>query len=241
MQTDSGDEWRRLAEEYRARSDEELRELAADFSDLTETAQQALRQEMRSRGLGDPGAPEAPPLTNARPVPVTAHIEPDPDPEQLASSHGPFRRTPELVPDAPADADDEGPHDYTWKTVLCDCETNEQALGLSVALRRAGLDSWCQTSREFGRRYAQVLVAADQLEQARAIASRPIPQQVTNEANEIISEFVEPKCPKCGSDDVVLDGVDSENHWRCEQCDAKWSDPEAAGGQNTAKPGNATP
>ena len=36
--------------------DEELHELAFEFFDLTDTAQQALRSEMRSRGLGDPQA-----------------------------------------------------------------------------------------------------------------------------------------------------------------------------------------
>jgi len=241
MQTNAAEELRRLAEEYRARSDEELRELAADFADLTATAQQALRGEMRSRGLGDPRAAEAPSPSNAPPGPTIARIEPDRDPEHLAASRGPFGRLPELVPDAPDAADDEGPHDYTWKAVLCDCDTNEQAVGLSVALRRAGLDSWCQTSREFGRRYARVLVAADQLEQARAIAAGPVPQQVTEEAKEITSDFVEPKCPKCGSDDVVLDGVDSENHWRCEQCDAEWSDPAEVEGENPANAPDPTP
>ena len=57
MQSDPALEWRRLTEHYREMSDEELRELAADFANLTETAQQVLAQEMRSRGLGDPQAP----------------------------------------------------------------------------------------------------------------------------------------------------------------------------------------
>ncbi len=57
MHFDAAGESLRLAEEYRAKSDDELRELAADFSDLTEPAQQALRQEMQSRKLGDPQRP----------------------------------------------------------------------------------------------------------------------------------------------------------------------------------------
>src|ERR1700691_3621672 len=60
MHTDPANEWLRLAEEYRAKSDDELLELAADFGDLTESAQQALRQEMQSRKLGDPRAATAP-------------------------------------------------------------------------------------------------------------------------------------------------------------------------------------
>ena len=53
MQADPIAEWQRLTEHYREMSDEELGELACDFDDLTETAQQVLRSEMRSRGLGD--------------------------------------------------------------------------------------------------------------------------------------------------------------------------------------------
>ena len=56
MQANPFEEWQRLTEHYREKSEEELRELAADFADLTETAQQVLRNEMRKRGLDDPAA-----------------------------------------------------------------------------------------------------------------------------------------------------------------------------------------
>jgi hypothetical protein len=61
MQIDPVLEWQRLTAEYRQKGEEELLELARDFADLTETAQQALRQEMRSRGLGDPQSPRTMP------------------------------------------------------------------------------------------------------------------------------------------------------------------------------------
>lgn len=55
---DSADkEWRRLTQLYVEKYDEELLELAADYKDLTEMAQQMLRDEMKKRGLGDPTAP----------------------------------------------------------------------------------------------------------------------------------------------------------------------------------------
>ena len=225
MQIDAAFELRRLAEEYRAKSDEELRELAADFTDLTEPAQQALRQEMQIRRLGDPQAPEALPPTNAPPERATARIEPEPGPAHPAIPLGLFGRMPELIPDAPQDADEKSQHEYTWKTALCDCDTNEEALQLSEVLHQSGIDSWIQQAREFGRQYARVQVAADQLEQARAIAARSIPKEIIDESKVEIPEFVEPKCPKCGSDDVVLEGVDPENTWRCEQCGAQWTDP----------------
>jgi hypothetical protein len=244
MHTDPANEWLRLAEEYRAKSDDELLELAVDFTDLTEPAQQALRQEMHSRKLGDPQATRAPnsdervrtqaanePLqrpSNAPSRPAPSRPAPgidEPDTFPTVSAFGVLGHSPKIVPDGADESDEDSePHDYTWKTALRDCETNEEAQYLAEALRMSGLDSWVQGSREFGRRYARVLVAADQLEQARAIASRPIPKEIVEESKEEIPEFVEPKCPKCGSDDVVLEGVDTANRWRCEQCDAEWSD-----------------
>jgi ribosomal protein L37AE/L43A len=245
MQADPVAEWQRLSEHYRTLSEGELLELAADFTDLTETAQQALRSEMQSRGLGNPQAPNAAPPSNAIPpsiIPISpgnvrSGVEPgDGVPASV------FSRMPQIVPDEPSndDAAEDTPHEYTWKTALCDCESNDQAQQLSIVLRQSGIDSWIQPSREFSRRYARVLVAADQLEQARVIAARITPREIDGESKEEIPEFVEPKCPKCGSDDVVLDGVDAENHWRCEQCNAQWGDPAEITGDNTQNASGGT-
>jgi ribosomal protein L37AE/L43A len=234
MQIDPVQEWQRLTAEYRQKFDNELLELARDYADLTETAQQALRQEMRSRGLRDPANPRASvvqevPQTSFSARPTTDPIEErtaDVLSEQAAGVPGFGSRMPQLVPDTPeADDKDDGPHEYTWKTFLCDCETNEEAQQLSRVLRQANIDSWIQPAREFGRRSARVMVAADQLDQARAIAAQTSPQEIVEEEKEEAPEFVEPKCPKCGSEAVVLEGVDPENTWRCEQCDAQWTEP----------------
>ncbi len=225
MQTDPMLEWRRLTEHYREMSDGELHELDADFANLTDTAQQVLRAEMKSRGLGETGARNTAPLTHTAAAPVTIRIEPERGPDNPTVPLGHFGRTPKLVPDTPdGDADDEGPHDYTWKTALCDCDTNEQAHELSAALRQAGVDSWIQQAIEFGRQYARVLVAADELDRARAIAANPIPQEIVDQLKTEVPEFEPPVCPKCGASDPVLEGVDPENTWRCEQCDAQWTD-----------------
>jgi hypothetical protein len=228
MQADPMLEWQRLSEHYREMNDDELRRLATDFADLTDTAQQALRSEMRSRGLGDAPAPETPltnaPQSNTPSAPATVRVEPEPGPEYPGFYAGYFGRMPELVPDGPDGTDDEGPHDYTWKTVLCDCDTNEQAQELSAALQQAEIESWIQESREFGRRNPRVLVAADQLEQARAIAARPIPPEIVAESQTKVPEFTPPSCPKCGAPDPILEGVDPVNSWKCEQCGQNWSD-----------------
>ena len=241
MQTDPALEWRRLTEHYRELCDDELRNLAVDFADLTDTAKQVLRDEMRSRGLGDPQASEIAPHSNVpQPIDAPAIALPpsrhpraadtekfDPIAGRTGVAFG--ARFPDLVPDTPeTDEDDPGPHEYTWKTVLCECETVEEASELSQMLHLAGLDSWVQESHEFGQQYSRVLVAADQLDKAREIAARPIPKTTVDDSKQEIPEFVEPKCPKCGSDEVVLEGVDRVNRWRCEQCNAEWSDGVAA-------------
>jgi len=240
MQPDPVLEWQRLTAEYRQKSPEELLELARDFADLTETAQQVLRGEMRSRGMEDPESP------GSATKPHPARIDPAHAPLALRNTrcdggttadieYGPFVAfggiAPELVPDTPESRDEaEGPHEYTWKTVLCECETTEQARLLSEALQKSGIDSWIDhpgsTYRYRGSavEYPRILVAADQLDQARAIAANPIPQEIVDQAKEEAPEFVEPKCPKCGSDDVVLEGVDPENIWRCEQCEERWTE-----------------
>jgi hypothetical protein len=227
----------RLAAHYRELSDDELRDLAADFADLTETAQQALRTEMQSRGLHNPIAD---PLraTNA-PVASNAPLSPRAKYDASASIHERpgnagsfFARQPQLVPDAPdSAADSDGPVDYTWKTPLCDCDTLLQARELSEALKRAGIESWIEAPGT-GSRYAsfslaspRVLVAADQLDQARAIAAQPIPRQIVEDAQTVIPDYQPPTCPKCGAPDPILEGVDPTNSWQCEQCGQRWSDP----------------
>jgi ribosomal protein S27E len=294
MQTDPAMEWRRLAEEYRARSDDELRELAADFADLTETAKQALRQEMRNRGLGEPEAANsaerhvdaglhgssAPAETGFRyptlgaktetrrgwgtrreaeaSKPITSPSQPpgsiEVQPagvlgEQAGEMLGFGAEMPRLVPDTPETEEEiTGAPEYTWKTLLCECDLREEAMQLTEALRRAGIESWVSfngyttpfvpsTEHRLGIGGLKILVAADQLEQARAVAAQPMSQEIIDESKEEVSEFVEPKCPKCGSDDVVLEGVDPENRWRCEQCDAVWSDPAEVEGEKAANAG----
>ena len=244
MQADPIFEWQRLTEHYRQMSEGELLALAGDFADLTETARQALRSEMRSRGLGDPEAVSAAPelprtVTAASDAPPPENYAPEASDsivERAALAFG--ARPPELVPDTP-EADDgaDGPHEYTWKTVLCDCDTNEQSQELSAVLKQAGIENWVQEAREFGRSYARVLVAADQLDQARLVAARPIPPEIVAASETKVPEFTPPSCPKCGAEDPVLEGVDPANTWRCEQCGEQWTEASGTGSEEVPEPG----
>lgn len=247
MQEDPFIAQQRLAELYREKGDEELLELADDFKDLTEMAQQVLRDEMKLRGLRDPSAPRT---TRVRP----AERAPN-DPENAAAIHWePARRRFDPLP---LDPESDAPLEYTWKTHLCDCETREQAWQLAEALRRAGIESWIeapQASMQYGAFelvYPRIVVAADQLEDAREVAAQPIPQDIIDQSRQLAEPtqgFESPKCPGCGADDPVLLGEDEAedadmseettrqetrkqdapacNRWKCEVCGREWTDAE---------------
>ncbi len=215
-------------------NDDELRELAASFADLTDTAQQALRSEMQTRRLGDPICASKVPVPSNMPLTApTAQNTSAPIHDRVVDTLGFFNRGPELVPDAPdAEAEDDGPVEYTWKTPLCECDTLQEANELSAALKQAGIDNWIEGPRPSAySAYAsldlmnpRVLVAADQLDQARAIAARPIPPEIVADSQTKLPEFVPPSCPKCGASDPVLEGVDPVNSWKCDKCGQSWTD-----------------
>jgi hypothetical protein len=41
-------------------------------------------------------------------------------------------------------------------------------------------------------------------------------------------EFEPPRCPQCGAEDPVLEGVDPFNTWLCEACGKQWTESAAA-------------
>jgi len=236
MQEDPFITQQRLAEVYRGKCDEELLELADEFNDLTEIAQRVLRDEMKLRGLRDPAAPRVAATRLAQRVAASL--------ENPAAIRGqPARRLFDSIP-----PESDLPHEYTWKTHLCDCETREQAWQLAEALRRAGIESWIEAppanalSGAFELVYPRIVVAADQLDEAREIAARPIPQDIIDQSRENAErapEFEAPRCPGCGASDPVLLGEDEDgqgnspqqdmaacNRWKCEVCGREWTDAE---------------
>ncbi|HEY2859591.1 MAG TPA: hypothetical protein VGJ21_14320 [Terracidiphilus sp.] len=211
-------QWRELTAHYAAMWDEELLNLAADYKDLTEMAQQVLRDEMRKRGLGDPTSMPKPSAQIALNTPRTNY---DLLAGPLANSYL-VSSEDALLPESETQ-----PHDYTWKTLLCECDEPLQAYQLSEALRRAGIESWAESMPGYaiGGGSPRVLVPADRLDEARVIAAQPIPQDIIDQSKEEIPEFVMPQCPKCGAVEPTLVSVEPSNIWQCESCGKEWTDP----------------
>jgi hypothetical protein len=227
MQSNPAAEWQSLTEHYRAMCDEDLEELAADFTDLTETAQQVLRNEMKNRGL-DRLQTRAEPQTNGEaqkqsdaPPQFRSSVDPDSYDRQTNS--------------AEQSTDEDASTEYTWKTPLCECETTDQGRQLQEVLKRAGIESWIEAASAGLGGYLRIQVAADQLDQAIEIASQPIPQDIVDRYREKVPEYEAPKCPKCGAQDPVLEAVDPVSSWLCEACGEQWA--ESADGIEAAPDG----
>jgi len=220
MQIDPGIEWQRLTRVYGEKSDEELLELGEDFGNLTEIAQQVLRDEMKKRSLAVPQESAAQPPQNRPPA---------------------FPRWTRAVSEPPAptgededQSDEQGedrPREYTWKTLLRTCDTGEEAWQICEMLKRSNIDCWIVAPAQGSLDVTgpRVVVAADQLDEARAIAARPIPQEIIEQSKSPIEDFEPPACPECGAPDPLLEDIDPCNRWRCEACGAEWSDTPPAG------------
>jgi ribosomal protein L37AE/L43A len=212
-------DWQSLAEHYRSMYDEELENLADDFGNLTETAQQVLRNELGSRGLPAPGEK---PAAVARPESPAAQrwaSNVDPDAAANRSEETGGSKEDERT-------EDDQPKEFTWKTLLCECETTDQAYQLREMLKRAGIDSWVETpSGRSSVSTPRVVVAADQLDEAIKVARRPIPQEIVDETKMEVPEYEPPKCPSCGDEDPTLESAEPTNSWLCEVCGKQWTEP----------------
>jgi hypothetical protein len=212
MHDNPAQDWHWLTENYRTMLDGELEELAADFGNLTETAQQVLRNELRNRGMAEPGAKAAGTVKPAAPAGMRWASSADPDANLSESKEA-------------GQEGDSSAREYTWKTPLCECDTSEQAVQLNAVLKRAGIDSWVEDANSRWGGYPRVVVAADQLEQSIGIARQPIPQEIIEESRIEVPEYVAPSCPSCGAEDPVLESAAPSNSWLCEACGRQWTEP----------------
>jgi hypothetical protein len=228
MQPHFADEWQRLTRLYQEKSDEDLLELSADFANLTETARQVLRDELRKRRLPEPAAAQPQPPSQDR-----TNFHPS---SPIASFPAPH---PSVDPET---SDDNSlPCEYTWKTLLCECRDREHAWQISEVLKQVGIENWIENpAGELDMTSPRVLVAADQLDDARAIAERPIPRDIVDASKINDQDFTPPVCPKCAASDPLLLGVEPGNTWRCDVCGAQWGDSLAPGKIN-AEPEKSAP
>ena len=213
MQNDPGKEWQRLTALYQEKSDEELLELSEELGNLTDVAQQVLRDELRKRGLARPQAQAT--KEDRRPA-FGAWSR------AIAEQNGEV----DAKNDSADEDDDDAPVEYTWKTLLRTCDTREEAWQISEVLKRAGIESWIEAPEQGSLDLTgpRVIVAADELEAARAIAEQPIPQEIIDQSKVRVEDFVPPSCPKCGAADPLLESVEPTNTWLCEVCGAEWSE-----------------
>jgi hypothetical protein len=223
MQADPMEQWRSLTTLYGEMGDLEIRELAANLGDLTEVAQQVLRDEIKKRGLNEKPSPSA--LirgSDARDAETWDDLESDV--EEGDADHG------------------EASLGYTWKTVLCNSESADEAWIKCQMLHRAGIESWMERrgarhaipwADELGVGDIQILVGADQLDEARAVIAQPAPTDIVEELKTYdgATEYVLPTCPMCGAEDPVLESADPVNSWECEACGHTWTDSNAEGSQ----------
>lgn len=211
MQEDTSADWQRLTQLYSEMGDGELEELNDDIGNLTDVAQQVLRDEMKKRGLNEPSVPRG----AFEPSERFAPRQSDDDDDSLEEDD---------------DVEDgERPPEFTWKMLLCECEEREEVWQIREALRQVGIESWIEGSGSQvwdGRGNPRILVAADQFEHAREIASQPIPQAIVELSRMQVPDFEPPVCPSCGADDPILEGADPVNTWLCERCGKQWADPQ---------------
>jgi ribosomal protein L37AE/L43A len=201
-------------------NDGELEELDANKSDLTEVAQQVLRDELKKRGLDKPRAASE----------EANHAERFAAPEW--NSHGDWPEGEEAAEEG------EPPVDYTWKTFLCECDGPEKAWQIQEVLRQAGIESWIDRPGYYeapGIGDRQIVVAADQLEKASAILARPIPKEIVEQSEMEIPDYEPPACPSCGAKEPVLESADPANSWRCERCGKQWAE-QAEEEESSAQP-----
>lgn len=196
-------DWQSLTRLYDEMGDQELLELDAQIGDLTELAQQVLRDEIKKRGLVRSNTADNDP----KPAIGFPPTEWD-DGSDLSAAKGEAEDRDKAV-------------EYTWKTLLCECNEREEVAPIRLVLWRAEIESWIQPPG------FQIMVAADQLEQARQVIAQPIPQSIVEQSKEKIPEYAPPVCPKCGAGDPVLESADPVNSWLCEECGQQWADPPA--------------
>lgn len=201
---DPAGEWLRLSERYRQMSDPELLLLARDTSELTETAQQALAQEISRRRLKvEPEAPPAPPPPNS----PDSQYDEDRELVEICTvwSLADALQVQTLL-DGAGIPFYMGPE----KATGVDAVTSNFANGVSVKIMSIGLP-W-----------------ARQAMQHYEPANEPGPKQ-----QEDLGEL-QVRCPRCNSTEVIFERLDVEAgaadrsaakfEWTCEACGHKWED-----------------
>ena len=99
---------------------------------------------------------------------------------------------------------------------LCSFRLEDARIQNVILRRRSKLDL----------RAPQVLVAPDDIQAALEVLKEPIKDGVRRDylASRSMEDFQIPACVSCLSRDVILVTNSPVNHWKCDTCDARWTE-----------------
>src|ERR1700686_667429 len=236
---DPAGEFLRSSERYRQMSDDELLVLIPQSSELTPFAQQALANEVRSRGLKaeveveGPSAPSQSKASSFKPPPAFFEQESP----KFRDSAG------DDIPDADS-SDDHDSYEEDRKLVeLCTVWSVRDALQLERILDAAGIPFFMGPEKATGvdevtSNFANgvgVQIMLIGLPWAMPAMRHYEPEDdPTPKENEELDE-VTVRCPKCDSTEVVFEGGTStlvvatddssqKYKWSCDSCGHRWED-----------------
>ena len=244
----AGQEFLRIAERYRRMSDEELLVLMPQSSELTPFAQEALANEVRSRGLKAEAEDEQPAASSqfkpSQAKPPSAFFEHvSPKFRDSAGSDFPGPDSPDSD-SSQLDSSQEDQYDEDRKLVeLCTVWSERDALQLQEILDEAGIPFsmgkenatgvdkvTSNFANGIGVQIMQIGIPwARQAMQHYEPEDDPTPKE-TPELDEVVI-----RCPQCHSDEVVFEGRTSELanardessqkfEWTCDSCGHRWED-----------------
>jgi DNA-directed RNA polymerase subunit M/transcription elongation factor TFIIS len=245
---DPAGEFLRISERYRQMSDSELLVLVPQRSQLTPFAQDALASELRSRGLQAEAETNLEPEAKGKDGKPLASARFHPPPFLFEHESPKFRDSAgddSLDADASSDTDPyEDPYDEERKLVdLCTVWSERDALKVQNILDVAGIPFFMGAEKATGvdevtSNFADgVVVRIMQIgiPWSRSPMSHYYPEDdpTPKEPEEV--EEVPVRCPKCRSEEVVFEGLNSEPgmggdetsqkyEWTCDACGYRWKD-----------------
>ena len=208
MEADPAREWQRLQEVYSQMSEDELQSVAEEAYGLTDVAKQVLASEIKSRGLNIVLAEDAPGNEEEVPIEDASTEVFDPEDIELVSVHTSW---------AEGDA-------RTAKNIL-----DEAGIPSYFGPENLKKVSNYKGSYERG---VNLKVRAELREGAVRILAQQWPKS-DNAAPDPELPDSDIRCPKCHSDEVVLDSAENKDsieddaevfHWHCDACGYKWQD-----------------
>ena len=181
-----------LSKMYGAMSDDELVELGRGLEDLTEVAQTALKGELAQRRLS----------VEVEDAELAGELEEELDGVSLPEGYA-FRAPDECV----------------WEF-----EGEEEASAAGLWLKAEGIGSQVilPSAGRYAVRAAMLAVAPSYAARMRALLAQEIPKEFYEMSEKSAEEYVAPRCPGCGSDEILLEEVEPANKWGCDACGHTW-------------------